>query len=144
MNQKAKPPKSSATSWASARTPSIAPSREGGKETGADETESQARLWEIAENLHRAELTELERDLQLAEWIRLTEQAEAETLAAEMAKKRGKTKEDKPAQSAQVSAAKGGRGKKSGISQAARELGVDRNDARRAIKVDSLTPGAKA
>ena len=33
-----------------------------------------ARLWEIAENLHRADLTALERDRELAEWIRLTDE----------------------------------------------------------------------
>ena len=38
--------------------------------------ETDARLWEIAENLHRAELTELERAEQIAEWIRLTEEEE--------------------------------------------------------------------
>ena len=38
-------------------------------ETDADET--QAELWEIAENLHRADLTQLERDEQLARWIHL-------------------------------------------------------------------------
>jgi hypothetical protein len=37
------------------------------------EDETDARLWEIAENLHRAELTALEHDEHVAEWIRLTE-----------------------------------------------------------------------
>lgn len=31
-----------------------------------------ARLWEIAENLHRAELTVQERAEHIAEWVRLT------------------------------------------------------------------------
>jgi ParB-like nuclease domain len=35
-----------------------------------NESDDQARLWEIAENLHRAELTALERAEQIAEWIR--------------------------------------------------------------------------
>jgi ParB-like chromosome segregation protein Spo0J len=117
-----------------------------------DESESEAKLWEIAENLHRAELTELERDTHLAEWIRLTEQIEAERSAPppieltrerdpEPAKKRKEPKK-KLAQSAPVSA-KGGRGRTGGIRAASRELGIDRDDARRALKVASLTEEAK-
>jgi hypothetical protein len=33
----------------------------------------EARLWEIAENLHRAELSKVERDENIAEWIKITE-----------------------------------------------------------------------
>lgn len=33
-----------------------------------------AEIWEISENLHRAELTKLERDEQIARWIELVEQ----------------------------------------------------------------------
>src|SRR5690606_15785955 len=35
------------------------------------------RRWEIAENLHRSELTVLQRDEHVAEWIRLTDEAES-------------------------------------------------------------------
>jgi hypothetical protein len=38
-------------------------------------TGAEARMWEIAENLHRAELTVLERSDQIAEWIRLCDEA---------------------------------------------------------------------
>jgi hypothetical protein len=87
----------------------------------------------------------------VAEWIRLTEQAEAEKRAAPVMeltreldpqpeKKRGPKK--KPSQPVTVSS-KGGRGKKSGIHQAARELGVNHMDARRAVKVASLTEEAQ-
>ena len=79
-----------------------------------------ARLLEIAENLHRAELTTLERDEQVAEWVRLTEGVSAQVAA-------------KP---------QGGR-PEGGVRAAARELGVDEDDARRAVKVDSLSPEAK-
>jgi hypothetical protein len=42
-------------------------------------TEIDARLWEIAENLHRADLTSLERSEHIAEWIKLTgERAKAQ------------------------------------------------------------------
>jgi ParB-like chromosome segregation protein Spo0J len=82
-----------------------------------------ARKWEIAENLHRAELTALERDKHIAEWIRLTD---------------GK---DKLAQVAPVS---GGRGNEGGINAAARELGIERTDAQRAVRVASITEEAQA
>lgn len=39
---------------------------------GGDERD--AKLWEIAENQHRAELTVLERSKHVADWIRLTEE----------------------------------------------------------------------
>lgn len=87
-----------------------------------DGDETDARLWEIAENLHRAELTALQRDEHVAEWVRLTD--------------------IKGGQVAQVSQ-KGGRGKEGGLSAASRELGIERTDARRATKVDSLSPEAK-
>jgi ParB-like chromosome segregation protein Spo0J len=87
-----------------------------------------ARLWEISENLHRADLSKLERSEQIAEWVRLT-----------IAPK--KTGDDKPAQLAQVS--KGGRGNKSGVAAASRELGIDRDAVNRSIKIDSITPEAK-
>lgn len=84
-------------------------------------TNAEARKWEIAENLHRAELTKLERDEQIAEWIRLTD-------------------EEKPAQLAPVS---GGRGNEGGINAASRELGIERTEAQRAVKVASITDEAK-
>ena len=34
----------------------------------SDGTETEAKMWEIAENLHRADLTELERSEHVAEW----------------------------------------------------------------------------
>lgn len=89
-----------------------------------DGDDAQMRRVEIAENLHRNELTALERDELLAEWIRLTD------------------KEDqKPSQPETVS--KGGRGKEGGVNAAARELGVSKADAHRAVKVANLSPEAK-
>jgi hypothetical protein len=43
-----------------------------------DESDDQAKLWEISENLHRAELTALERSEQIAEWIAITEKLSAQ------------------------------------------------------------------
>ncbi len=85
-------------------------------------TEDEFRLWEIAENLHRAELTLLERSEHIAEWIRLTND-EVGQLAQPLPG--GKQPADK------------------GISAATRKLGVERTEARRAIKIDSISPEAK-
>ena len=68
-------------------------------------------------------LPQMERDKLVAEWCRLV------------------GREDKVAQLAPVSL--GGRGNKSGEREAARQLGLDRDDVRRAIKVASITPEAQ-
>jgi uncharacterized ParB-like nuclease family protein len=78
-----------------------------------------ARKWEIAENLHRADLSKLERDELVAEWINLTEVSSQS--------------ERKP---------QGGR-PEGGLEAAARELGVERNDAHRAVRVASISEEAK-
>lgn len=89
--------------------------------------EIDAELWEIAENLHRAELTALERDEQVARWIELSGH--------------------KVAQSGPVS--QGGRGKTGGLRKALRDLeqdhgvAVKRTEAQRATKVASLSEQAK-
>ena len=49
---------------------------------------------------------------------------------------------DKVVQLAQVS--KGGRGKEGGVSKAARELNIPRDEVTRAVKIASLTDDAKA
>ena len=74
---------------------------------------------------HRAELPQMERDKLVAEWCRLV------------------GREDKIAQLAQFSKVGAGRGNKGGESEAARQLGLDRDDVRRAIKVASITPEAQ-
>ena len=89
----------------------------------------QLRLAEIAENLHRNELTALERDDLLAEWIRLTEadlqSSQLETIESRRPDGRGHRHEG-------------------GVSAAARELGISKADAHRAVKVAALSPEAKA
>jgi hypothetical protein len=84
-----------------------------------------ARLWEISENLHRAELSVGERADQIAEWIRLTE---AERISAQVEPEIPR-----------------GRGRpESGINAAARQLpGVDRNEAQRAIRIAGIGPEAR-
>jgi ParB family chromosome partitioning protein len=78
---------------------------------------------EIAENLHRADLTALERSEHIAEWIKLTG--------------------EKVAHAAQL-APHGKAGQQSGGTNAAvRELGIDRTDAQRAVRVAGLSEPAK-
>jgi hypothetical protein len=70
----------------------------------------------------RAELTKLERDENIAEWIRLTEREQV------VSGKLRETREGRP-----------------GIPSSVKdELGVGDDEARRAVKVDSLSPEAKA
>lgn len=85
-----------------------------------DGDETDARLWEIAENLHRAELTVQERADHIAEWIAIT------------AEKVG-----------QLDPLSRGRGIQGGVRAATRELGVERMEARRAIKIASITHEAR-
>lgn len=85
-----------------------------------DCSESEARMWEIAENLHRAELTALERDEQIAEWVDL-----AKAVSAQPAPK-----------------PQGGR-PESGERKAARDLNIERTAVQRAVKVAKLSDEAK-
>ena len=81
----------------------------------------EARLWTISENLHRTELTVLDRSEQIAEWIRLTAERVSRQLVA------------KP---------QGGR-PEGGVRAAARELDISEPDARRATKISAIAPKAK-
>lgn len=83
-------------------------------------TNDEARLWEIAENLHRSDLSKLERDEQVSEWIKITERV-----------------------SRQIDAKPHGGRPEGGTRAAARELGIDEADARRAVQVASLSDEAK-
>lgn len=80
-------------------------------------------LQEIAENLHRNELTALERDTQIARWVEL--------VAAKVSDKLSETS----------SGDKGGRPGKA--SATAREIGVNERDVQRAVKVASISEEAK-
>ena len=95
---------------------------------------TQARLWYLSENLHRAELTVLERAEMVAEWIRLTEQkvSEPENSLAQV----------EPVKSRRADGRGGSVG--AGINAATRTLGIERNQAQRSVKIDTITPEAKA
>ena len=90
-------------------------------------TDPAARVREIVENLHRAELTALERSNQSIEVVELYRLLD---------------EEEKAAQVGQVS--KGGRGKKGGKSNAAKQLGITRQELQRAEKIASIIPEAQA
>lgn len=94
---------------------------------------------EIAENLHRRELGEIERAELMARWVEITA-AKQEQDAKEAAAKA--QADEKPGQVGPVYG-KGGRGKKGGINQAARELGVPATQVKRAVKIAALSPEAK-
>lgn len=82
--------------------------------------ETDARLWALAENLHRAELTVQERAEHIAEWIRLT----GERIGA------GCTNSGKP-------------GPKGAVRAAERELGIEHTEAVRAVRIAKIAPEAK-
>jgi ParB-like chromosome segregation protein Spo0J len=97
----------------------------------------EARLWSISENLHRNELNALQRAEQVSEWARLTEEKAAQVAQVSSAA----AQPEKVAQVAPVYV--GGRGNTGGVRAASRELGIDRNEVRRSVQIDSLTPAAK-
>lgn len=78
--------------------------------------DTDARLWEIAENLHRSELSVQERSDQIAEWVDLVSVKLTET-----------KREGRPG----------------AVTAASKELGLDRNEVRRANKIAGITEEAK-
>ncbi len=101
-----------------------------------NEDDVAAEMAMIAENVHRAELSKLERDEQIARWIELSGEQSAVAFVASL------PSSDEQAISVQV-APKLGR-PESGINRASRDLGIESTDAKRAVKVASLSEEAKA
>ena len=107
-----------------------------------------ARLWEIAENLHRAELTALERAEHIDQWISLRGERDEVRPCDRADDKLGHvgpvSELDKAAQAVRVPA-RGGRGREGGVRAAARELGISRTDARRAVhRVHRIAPAVRS
>jgi ParB/RepB/Spo0J family partition protein len=99
----------------------------------ADLYEIEARLWAISENLHRNELTTLERAEQVAEWVKLSEEraaAKAEPRSAQVAQKMPRA--EQAGVSAQVAPKPQGGRPEGGDRMAARDLGLSRDEVRRA------------
>lgn len=88
---------------------------------GGDDIDRQ--LQEIAENLHRADLTALERSEHVAKWIELTESKQRILSQLDSKIKRGRPE--------------------GGVRAAARELGLSQPNASRSMKVASLSDEAK-
>jgi hypothetical protein len=84
-------------------------------------SKARARMWEISENLHRAELTKLERAEQIEEWRKLREAEKG----VQNAHPGGRQPHDR------------------GVSETADELGVDRAEVIRAAKLANLSDEAK-
>ena len=93
-----------------------------------DGDENELRLWEIAENLHRSELTPDERDQHVLEWEKVVAGVEREV---------------RETSSRDEVSGKGGRGKKGGNSETARSTGTSEPTVRRAKKLDALPPEIK-
>jgi ParB-like chromosome segregation protein Spo0J len=91
-----------------------------------DMDDIEARLWTISENLHRAELPALQRAEQMAEFVELSRQKRAADQSAQVA----------PIESKRTD----GRGHRpeSGERLAARELGIPRDEIRRAQAIAAL------
>jgi len=84
-----------------------------------------ARLWEISENLHRAELSAAQRAEQIAEFARLVKERREKEVSAQVGQK--------PV---------GGR-PEGGDSLTAKELGITRQEIQRAEKIASISNEAK-
>jgi ParB-like chromosome segregation protein Spo0J len=83
--------------------------------------EIERELQEIAENLHRSELTALERDTQIGRWAELT-----------------------AARASQVETPLGGvQPSEKGVRKVANDLGLDKSRVQRALKIASISPEAK-
>jgi ParB-like chromosome segregation protein Spo0J len=92
-----------------------------------------AEMWEISENLHRADLTVMQRNLSIGQWIKLA----GKKLEKELQSRPGGGIESKRAD---------GRGhrKQSGVSAASRELNIAETTARRAVFIaDHLSAAAQ-
>lgn len=87
-----------------------------------DGDEDDARLWEISENLHRADLTEAERRQHIAEWVKLT----AEKVSHGGTPLLG-----------------GMQPQEQGIRKAAKELGLSKSSVERAVNAEKLAAPAK-
>ena len=91
-----------------------------------DMDDREARMWTISENLHRAELTAAQRAQQISEFVQLSEEKQAaERVSGQLAQKPPGRPEG-------------------GISAAARDLGITREEVRRAQTIAALPEASLA
>jgi len=105
-----------------------------------------AQLWQLSENLHRAELTKLEYDKQLVRYAQLLKAKQAgESVPALPPQRAGEIRmqESQSEKVRQVGAVFGGRGHTGGYREAARELNIPEQTVRRAYQTASLSPEAQ-
>ena len=95
--------------------------------------ERDAELWEIAENLHRSDLTFLERKEHEARWHELSE-----------IKRAAKEANEQPSPTRTPVAKHGHAQSQSGISASARELGIPKSTLHAAVQIAAIDPEAKA
>jgi len=86
------------------------------------------RLWEISENLHRADLDPIERAEHITKWIELT------TEKTVVASCDGSLSDGRRA---------GPQHQPRGVNAVARALGISKDEAHRAVKISGLDPAAK-
>jgi ParB-like chromosome segregation protein Spo0J len=91
------------------------------------------RQWEIAENLHRADLTALEHDQHVAEWVKIEieKQKQHELQSGHFTQIESKRTDGR------------GHRPEGGVAATARDLGIERTKVRRALEVDKIAPEAK-
>jgi ParB-like chromosome segregation protein Spo0J len=103
-----------------------------------DFDDTEAQLWRLSENLHRAELTKLEYDRQVVQYAELLKVKQAGEAAAPIPPQQEcELEADKVRQVAAVS---GGRGNTGGYRETARELNIPERTVRRAYQTASLSP----
>jgi hypothetical protein len=106
-----------------------------------DFTDIEAQLWQLSENLHRAELTKLQYDQQVVKYAELLKAKQAGGAAAPIsAQQECQPEADKLRQ---LGAVYGGRGNTGGHREAARDLNIPEQTVRRAYQTASLSPQAQ-
>jgi ParB family transcriptional regulator, chromosome partitioning protein len=100
----------------------------------------QARMWTISENLHRNELSALDRAEQIAEFVRLSQEKEDADKATSLPAARSTPADPEGAQLAHPER----RYEQRGDSRAARDLGLSRDEVRRSRAIAELPPEVKA
>ena len=96
---------------------------------GDEGREADGRLTEIAENLHRREISQIERAGLVAEWVRIVDARGLQT--AQLAQNESQRDDGR------------GHRRPGGKSGAARNLGMTRQTVERSLKVAALSPEAK-